>query len=139
MDIQVNWLAVLLAAVASMVIGTVWYSKSVFGKMWMKLTKQNEEKMKGRAPVSIAVAFISSLLMAYVLAHVTYLSASFFNETFMTSALTTGAWMWLGFQAFRGYMHDSFEGRSGNLTLINAGNDFVTIMVMAVIIGLFKV
>lgn len=139
MDVQVNWLAVVLAAVSSMVVGSVWYSKAVFGKSWGRLAKISEAKMQEMAPVALFVAFISSLLMAYVLAHVTYLSASFFGETYLQSALTTAAWIWLGFQAFRGYMHDAFERRPGNLTLINAGNDFVTIMVMALIIGLLKV
>ena len=32
---QVNWLAVLLAFISSMAIGSVWYMPAVLGKRWM--------------------------------------------------------------------------------------------------------
>ena len=37
MDLQINWLAVMLATLSSMVVGSVWYAPPVFGRMWMRL------------------------------------------------------------------------------------------------------
>jgi hypothetical protein len=34
----VNWLAIIIAAIANMVIGTLWYGTWAFGKSWMKLS-----------------------------------------------------------------------------------------------------
>jgi hypothetical protein len=138
MDVQINVWAVILAAASSMAVGAVWYAKSVFGTSWIKLAKLDEKKMASGAPQALTIAFLSSLVMAYVLAHVTYLSNQFFGNSFMQDALSTAFWMWLGFQGLRIWMHDAFEQRRKKLTLITAGNALVTIMVMALIIGAMK-
>ncbi len=139
MNVEVNWLAVVLATLSSMVIGSIWYSKSVFGKSWQKMINLKEDQMRKGAAKALSLAVLASLVMAYVLAHVTFLAHDFFNNSFLQDALSTAFWMWLGFQGFRLVMHDSFEQRRKKLTLINLGNDLVTILVMGLIIGLVGV
>ena len=141
MEVDVNYLAVLLAGVSSMVVGAIWYSRSVFGEVWMKLAKV---KMNGKMTTMdnvrlFGLAFLASLVMAYVLAHVTFLSNDFFGGSFLSSALTTAFWLWLGFTAVRFLTHDLFEGRPMKLTLLSAGNELATVMVMALVIGLMGV
>ncbi len=41
-----NWLAMLVALVASFVIGFIWYHKALFGTTWMQLVGLNAEKIK---------------------------------------------------------------------------------------------
>src|SRR5690606_2702995 len=101
--------------------------------------KLDDKKMQEKAPVALTVAFLSSLVMAYVLAHVTYLSNSYSGNEFLQDALSTAFWLWLGFVGLRIYMHDQFEQRRRKLSALNAANELVTIMVMALIIGLFGV
>jgi hypothetical protein len=135
MDVQVNLWGVLLAALASMVIGTLWYSPALLGKEWMSLVRMDEQKaMRGRN-MSIAVAFIMSLLLAYVLAHVSFLSYRFFGGSFTKDALSTAFWLWLGIAFTRTVTHDAFEQRRRRLTAINVGNQLVTMLVMGLIIG----
>jgi hypothetical protein len=141
MNVEINVLAVFLAAVSTMVVGSIWYSKGVFGTTWGKLAKV---KMDTTPPASemawlMGTTFVASLVMAYVLAHVTYLSNSFFQNSFMQDALSTGFWLWLGLVVTRLYVHDAFEGRRKKLTLLNVAHEFVTIMVAAAVIGLFGV
>lgn len=138
MDVQVNLLAVFLAAVSSMVVGAIWYSKSVFGNTWSKLAKVDLSKVPKASEMVwlMGSTFVASLLTAYVLAHVTYLSNQFFQHDFLQDALATGFWLWLGFVATRIYVHDAFEGRRKKLTVLNAAHELVTIMVMAYVIGL---
>lgn len=45
-------------------------------------------------------------------------------------------WVWLAFTAARFITHDAIEGRPAKLTLFNISNEFVTIMVMGLVIGL---
>lgn len=135
MDVEVNWLAIVLATISSMVVGAIWYAKGVFGKEWMGMIKLDDKKAAAGAPRALSIAVVSSFIMAYVLAHVTFLSHSYFKNSFFEDAVITAFWMWLGFQAFRTLMHDAFEQRRRKLTAINMGNDFVTIMVMGLIIG----
>jgi hypothetical protein len=140
MDVQVNMWAVLLAAVASMVVGSVWYSKSVFGEVWGKLAKVDMSKRPepGKMAWLLGSTFVASLVTAYVLAHVTYLSHSFFNNSFLSDALGTAFWLWLGFTAARVYTHDAYEGRRKKLTLLTVGHELLTFVVMALIIGWLK-
>lgn len=136
MSVEVNWLAVVLAAASTMVVGTVWYAKSVFGTKWMKLIGMTDAKASKGAGKAIAVTIVVSLITAYVLAHVTYLSNQFFGNSFLQDALTTAFWTWLGFTAARFITHDAFEQRPTELTVMNVVHEFVTFMVMGLIIGL---
>lgn len=135
--VEVNYIAVLLAALSAMVVGAVWYTPAVFGKAWMRLAKiKPNQEINGMQMARLyGVAFVVALVTAYVLAHVAYLSNQFFGSTFMQDALTTGFWLWLGFTAARLLMHDMFEGRPGKLTFLNVAHEFVTVMAMALIIG----
>ena len=140
MDIQVNNWAILLAAVSSMVVGSVWYMPAVFGNAWMKLSKAKMDR--NMAPAKMAwmygSVFVASLFTAYILAHVTFLANKFFGNSFLQDALSTAFWLWLGFTAARLYVHDVFEARRKQLTILNAAHELVTVLVMALIIGLLK-
>lgn len=135
MEVQVNYLAVVLAMLSSMVVGSIWYARSVFGDTWIKLAKIDMKKNTGSVAKPIITTAVVSLITAYVLAHVTYLSNQFFGNSFMQDALSTAFWMWLGFTAARFITHDAFEGRPTKLTALNLGNELVTIMLMGLIIG----
>lgn len=139
MEVQVNYLAVVLAMLSSMVVGSAWYAQKVFGNTWAKLAKIDMSKNRGSVFKPIATTVVVSLITAYVLAHVAYLSNHFFENSFLQDTLMTAFWMWLGFTAARFITHDAFEGRPVKLTVLNIGNEFVTIMVMGLIIGLFGV
>lgn len=136
MDVDINWLAVILATVSSMIVGSVWYAKPVFGKQWMKLVGMTDEKANRGATKAIIVTIIVSFLTAFVLAHVTFLSHEYFNNSYLQDAVSTAFWLWLGLTAARFITHDAFEGRPAKLTVMNVAHEFVTLVVMGVIIGL---
>jgi hypothetical protein len=137
MEVVVNWWGVLAATVASMVVGSIWYAKPVFGKPWMKMVGITDKDMEKGGWTPMVIAILASVVTAYVLAHVAYLSFSFFADvTFMGAALTTAFWVWLGFTAVRFLTHDSFEGRPLKLTSINSAHELVTLLAMAVALGL---
>ncbi len=135
MEVQINWIAVLLAMVSSMVVGSIWYAKPVFGEKWQKLVKLDDKKMQTGAAKAMGITVVVSLITAFVLAHVTYLSYSFFNTSFMSAALTTAFWAWLGFTAARMITHDAFEQRNPKLTMMNVVHELVTLLVMGLVIG----
>lgn len=137
MEVQINYLAVFLAAVSTMVVGSIWYSKGVFGETWGKLAKvkMDQKPKPGEMTWLLGSTFIASLVMVYILAHVSYLSNQFFANSFLQDTMTTAFWLWLGFTATRLYVHDAFEGRRKKLTALNTLHEFVTIMAAALIIG----
>jgi hypothetical protein len=140
MNVEVNWLAVVLAALSTMVVGSIWYTPKVFGDAWAKLAKVDLKSKTGSdAAKPILITLVVSFISAYVLAHVTFLSHSFFGGSYMQNAITTAFWVWLGFTAARVITHDAFEGRPTKLTVLNISHELVTFLVMGVVIGLFKV
>mgnify|MGYP003441697094 CR=1 FL=1 len=137
MDVEFNYLAVLLAAVSSMLVGSIWYMPQVFGKSWTRLSKVKLDKnLSGKAMLKMyGGVFAASLFTAYVLAHVAFLSSQFFGSDLLQAALSTGFWLWLGFTATRIFVHDVFENRPFALTVLNSAHELATILVMAIVIG----
>jgi len=137
MNVEVNYLTVLAAAISSMIVGSIWYAPAVFGKKWQKLVKLHESDMKKGAATAMAAMFLLSLLTAYVLYHVTALSQAFFKDySWLQASLSTAFWLWLGISFTRALGQDLFEQRPKQLTWLNIANQFVTLMVMGLVIGL---
>ena len=141
MDVVINYLAVFLAALSTMVVGGLWYMPKVFGNAWMKLAKVDPYKNLKTTDMVTAYggAFALSLITAYVLAYVAFISNRFFQNSFLQDTLTVAIVLWLGFTAARLAMHDLFERRRKKLTLLNIAHELVTIIIMAIIIGVFGV
>ncbi|HSX30731.1 MAG TPA: DUF1761 domain-containing protein [Candidatus Saccharimonadales bacterium] len=139
MGIDINYWGVGLAAVSSMVVGSLWYMPATFGKAWMKMTGVKMDKMRGQTAGDMiwiyGSVFVASLVTAYILAAVTFLAQQFTGDSYMQDALTIALWLWLGFTAARMYVHDTFEMRRKKLTLLNAAHELVTVAVMALILG----
>ncbi|HSX42508.1 MAG TPA: DUF1761 domain-containing protein [Candidatus Saccharimonadales bacterium] len=137
MHVDINYVGVVVAAVASMVVGGVWYARPVFGTAWAKLAGV---KMDGKVTTKdmtllMAVQFAASLLTAYILAHFVFFVHFFTLDSWMMDAVTTALWGWLGFTATRMLSHDMFEGRRKKLTLLNLAHEAVTLVVMGAVIG----
>ncbi len=138
MDIQVNYLAILLAAISTMVVGAIWYTPQVFGNKWMQWAKLDKAELDKAGPMPMVITFLVSLLTAYGMFHFIYISYQFFGGSYLTIALQTAAWLWLSFTAARIITHDAFEGRRRKLTLLTISHELVTFMVMGLILGLMK-
>jgi hypothetical protein len=133
MEIQLNYWAILVAALSTFLIGGLWYSPAVFGKAWMKENKFTEEDTKGGNLVKIfGLSFILGLIAAINL-------AMFMGPE---NRPEMGA-LW-GFLAGFGWVatfvgtHYLFERKSFTLFLINAGYSIVALTIMGVIIAWWK-
>lgn len=138
MTVEINWLAVVLATVSAMVVGSIWYAKGVFGTVWMKLAGLDDTKMKKNMIMPMLCAVVGSLLTAYILAHLAFLAHVFFKGSFFMDAVNTAFWVWLGIAATTLVIHNSFEQKPWKLTALAIGNRFVTLLVMGMIIGLLQ-
>lgn len=137
--IEVNYLAVLLAGVASMVVGFVWYSPLLFAKPWMKLMGYTEKSIKEDQAAmgkTYAVSFVVALVTAYVLYHVMVMSENYFHYPMLQTGLTSGFWMWLGFVAPVQLTDVLFGKKKLNLFYINTGYQLVTLLAMGAVLGI---
>lgn len=135
---EINWLAVVLATVSSMIVGSIWYAKAVFGKRWMRLAKIDESTM-GNGVGAIITTIIVSFITALVLAGAAAIAQNFYGGNFLVNTLVTAIILWAGFTAARVITHDAFERRPAALTTLTIAHELVTILVMALIIGLFGI
>ena len=130
-----SYLAILASAVASMVIGSIWYGP-LFGKAFQQAMgmdewspeKQAEEKKKmGKL---YAMQLIASLVMFYVL-------AMFVDRLGGMSAgggIVVALWAWIGF-VVPVQLGSAIWGGSMKLFTISAGNMLVTLLAAGAIIG----
>lgn len=141
MMVNVNYLAVVVAAVASMAVGFLWYGPMLFGNLWMKLmgyTKESLEKAKADMNKTYALSFVGALVMAYVLAHVVAQGQAFYQTEPLMTGLMAGFWSWLGFIAPVQMTEVLFSGKKWKLFALNTGYQLVSVLVMGVIIALWK-
>lgn len=136
--IPVNYLAIIVATVASMVVGFLWYGP-VFGKQWMTLmgfTRESmeEAKKKGMGK-SYALMALGSLLTVYVLSHVITFGAAYTNTSGVSAGLSGAFWVWLGFAVPLTMSSFLWEGKSFKLWILNAGYYLVSFLVMGSILA----
>src|SRR5256886_7740054 len=67
-NLGVNYLAVVVAAVVALVIGFIWYSPRVFGNRWMAYLGTTQAQLGNPGPTGMLVGVVASLLNAWVLA-----------------------------------------------------------------------
>jgi len=134
---SINYIAVILATLSSMVIGSIWYTPKVFGNYWMKAAGITPSGNAKDAVRPIVITVIVSFITAWVLAGAVSISFEFYGGSFLVNSLLTALILWAGFTAARFITHDAFDGRPTGLTVLNVAHELVTIMVMALIIGVW--
>jgi hypothetical protein len=136
----VNVWAVLVAAVATMVVGFLWYSPALFANSWMKLMGYDPndkakiaEMQKGAAP-SYVMSLVASILAAFVLGKLISLSG-FSNAV---DGLKIGLVVWLGFVTTVQFTNALFSRQRNRLYMINTGYQLVSYVVMGAILGAWR-
>jgi hypothetical protein len=134
---EINYWAVLLAMLSSMVVGSIWYTPKVFGTRWAKLANVDMNRPGASAVVPIVVTLIVSFITAWVLAGASSIAWHFYGGSYLWAALATSVILWAGFTAARFITHDAFEGRPTALTVMNIAHELVTLVIMGLIIGVW--
>lgn len=123
---NVNLVGVFVAAIASMVVGFLWYGP-LFGKPWMKLMgMKSPPKMDSKMQKTYAMSFVGSIVTAYVLS----VFAGLMGAKTVVDGMMAGFWAWLGFAAPIQMTEVLFGGKSWNLYYINTGYFLASLLVM---------
>lgn len=117
---NINFLAILVAALVPMVMGFIWYNPKVFGNAWKNAAGVTDEKMKNaNMPVIFIVSFILSFFLAFAMQFITIHQLGVFgtlagDPTIMDPTTESGKWF-AEFMAkngsnFRTFKHGMFHG-----------------------------
>ena len=131
---QMNWIAVLGAALAGFVIGGLWYGP-LLGKIWQRESGLTDEAMKDANMARIfGLAFVLNLLAAFILGHV----MATYGHPGLHLAAMIGFGVGLGFIATSIGVNYLFGRKSLKLFLIDAGYWTVVYTVMGAVFGVLK-
>jgi uncharacterized protein DUF1761 len=119
----VNWVAVIIAAIVTVIIGTVWYLPALFGRRWAAETGREIDASPN--PTLYVVAIVGALISSYVMA----LLVNATGVASVTEGVVLGAIVGIGIPAVNAAVGGAFEGRSWALWAINAGNSVVVLAV----------
>jgi hypothetical protein len=129
----VNYLAVVVAAIASVLIGIVYYGIAGFGE---RLGRQSgmAPRTGPPSPMQLGVGIVVALVNSWVLA---LLSLNLGGASIADGVLL-GVLAWLGFGATFKAAQVAFEGRSWNTWLIAGVHDLLVQVVVAAIVTVWR-
>ena len=128
---EINWIAVAIAAVASFLLGGLWYSPAMFGKAWQREAGLTDEQIKsGNMAKIFGLSLVLALLAAWNFAN--------FLGPRPSLALGLGAGasaglLWVGASFGINYL---FERKSFKLFAINAGYHTLQFTIFGLVLAL---
>jgi hypothetical protein len=128
---NVNYLAVLVAAVSSFLIGGVWYSPLLFARAWQREAGLSDEQARAGAGRALGAGFVLSLIVATNLGFFLGRNAGIAWGA-GAGALAGIGWAWASLAIVF-----LFERRSTMLIIIDGGYLAVSYAVMGAIIGVW--
>ena len=136
----INVWAALVAALATMVIGFLWYSPLLFARPWMVLMgydpndKAKLAEMQKSAGPMYGMSLVASLLSAAVLGKI--IAIATVNTALY--GMKIGLAVWLGFVTTVQLTNALFSKQPAKLYAINTGYQLVCYLVMGAILGAWR-
>ncbi len=130
-QVQINYVAVAVAAVASYVIAFIWYAV-LFKDRWMKLTGATEMKPSAK---TVILALVGAWFTSWVLDHAVIFGNAYLHTSGISGGLMCGFFNWLGFFAPVTMMGVLYEKRSWKLWSLDNGFWLLSLLVMGAILS----
>lgn len=129
---NINYFAMLVAALISFVLGAVWYNPKVFGTAWMIENGFKEEDFEGVNQGKVfGLAFLCYLVSSLFL-------AMFIGPEDATFGLLAGLFTAVAFIGTSIAINYLFERKSFKLWLINVSYSVVCYAIMGYVLGAWK-
>jgi uncharacterized protein DUF1761 len=132
---NINYLAVLVAAVVAWLAGAVWYT--AFSRTWAAahgLTSPESlhaKRHQSAAYLPFVVAFLAELAMAWTLAGILFHIGSFT----VRRGVIAGALCWFGFVLTTMAVNNIFARRDRRLILVDGGHWLLVLLLMGAVLG----
>ncbi len=134
MEVNINYLAVAVAAVAAYIIGWLWYGP-FFGKPWLKLSGIKEFKP---AAVPIILGLIGVFLMSWVFDQALIFVGGYLKMTGICFALIGAFINWIGFIAPVTLGTVIYEKKPWSLWILNNAYWLISLIVIGIILTYWK-
>ncbi len=135
--LDINFIAVLAAAVGTFALGALWYSPLLFAKAWVAahgFSPEQVEAMRKNTGPAYGVTFVCWLAMAAALAVLTRR----IGVDSVLGGLKLGALCWAGFAATVGLSGHMFSERRLPAYLLDTGYQLVSLLGMGIILAIWQ-
>lgn len=136
----VNWLAVIVCVVVSMISGSLWYNpKTFFPTWWRGIGKTGEPGMQGNMGMTWTLTILSSFVQAVAMSFMVDAMGSLMTGgvSAATGAMT-GFMLWFGFIAPTYLVNKLFAGHGLGIWAIEVGNHLVNFVLFGAILGAWQ-
>lgn len=131
-DVDINYVAVIVAALVPMVLGALWYSPALFAGPWMRAVGRSEDEVGGMG-LGLVLSAVAAALSSYALTRI----ERWAEVDDLWNGALVGLLVWVGFVAGVLAMTTYFGGRPRALWVINAGYQLISLVVMGAILGVW--
>lgn len=129
---SINWLAIVVCVVVSMVSGSIWFNPKTFFPVWWKAIGRSENEQPGMQNMGMVwgLTVLSSFVQAVSLA----LMINVMGSSSLGSGAMAGFMLWLGFVATTGLTNKLFSGQL-KAWVIEQGNHLINFLLFGAILG----
>jgi len=127
-----NYLAILLAALAAFGWGAAYYM--TLSKQWLTAVGMSKEQMEtNRTAVPFIISFVALLVMGWVLAGT--LGHLGPGQVTLKNGIISALFLWLGFVVTTIFVNNAYPGRKYSLSLIDSIHWLGVLVIQGAIIG----
>jgi hypothetical protein len=136
---EINFVAVGLAALVGIVIGAVWFGPKTFFPLWWKFLgkKPSEQPGTDNMAVILGSTFVAAVIQAIVMAIFIGLAEQATGTMDTFTGLAIGSLVGVGFAATASLSHHLFGGFAIKAWVLEAGQDIVSLAAMGAVIASF--
>ena len=136
----VNWLAVVVCVIVSMISGSIWYNPKTFFPIWWKgIGKTGEPGMQGNMGMTWGLTILSSFVQAIAMSFMVDAMGSLMTGgVSAASGAMTGFMLWFGFIAPTYLVNKLFAGHGLTVWAIEVGNHLLNFVLFGAILGAWQ-
>ena len=139
---SINWLAVVVCVVVSMISGTIWYNPKAFFPAWWKGIGKSDTEQPGSGggmamtwTLTVLASVVQAVFMSLM---VTAMGSMTPGGATLASGALAGFILWLGFVAPTNLVNKLFAGHGLKIWAIEAGNHLVNFVLFGAILGAWR-
>jgi hypothetical protein len=135
--LTVNWLSIVVAAVAAWIFGGVYYT--ALSKPWLaaqgKTLEQCKQEQAGKSGLAKATPFILAIVGELIMAWALYGILVHLNAFTIRGGLIAGVLSWFGFVLTTMTVNNAFGGHKPMLTVIDGAAWLGALVIIGAIVG----
>lgn len=137
---SINWLAVVVCVLVTIVSGSLWYNPKTFFPVWWAGVRTSPDKKPGEGQnmgLVFGMVFVSSIVQAVAMALMVPAMGKLMSagQATWSNGMMTGFMLWLGFIAPTYLVNKMFAGHGFKIWAIEIGNHLLNLLLMGAILG----